>query len=294
MLFVCKIPIKERLAHMNNNNPIYHTNGADLYNVAGIDSQLVLALPFILALIMYLVAAINSSRRYKPWPLYRTVCWTLGVLSALISVAGPLANLAHMDFSVHMIGHLLLGMLAPLLMALAAPMTLVLRTLSTPLARRLSHLLRRWPSRLYTHPIVASFLNIGGLWLLYTTELYSLMHEYTLIHLMVHIHVFAAGYLFTVSMVYIDPIPHRYSFFYRSIVLILALAGHGILSKVIYAHPPAGTLTEQAQLGGKIMYYGGDVIDMGIIFILCLQWFRSTRPRIRPSHEQVKVQSKMN
>ncbi|WP_441351508.1 cytochrome c oxidase assembly protein [Tuberibacillus sp. Marseille-P3662] len=269
-------------------------NGTDLHQGAGMIPQLVLALPFVLALIMYIFAAIHSSRRYKSWPLYRTVCWTLGVLSALVSVAGPLANRAHMDFPVHMIGHLLLGMLAPLLMALAAPMTLVLRTLSTPRARRLSRILRSWPSRLYTHPIVATILNIGGLWLLYTTELYSLMHEHPLIHIMVHVHVFVAGYLFTVSMVYIDPMPHRYSFFYRSIVLILALAGHGILSKVIYSHPPAGILSDQAELGGKIMYYGGDVIDMGIIFILCLQWFRSTRPRIRPSHGPVKVQSKMN
>lgn len=257
---------------MNIHNHIHHT--------VGVLPQLLLALPFILVWMMYILAAVHSSRRYKPWPLYRTVCWTFGVLFAVMAVAGPLANRAHMDFTAHMLGHLLLGMLAPLLMALAAPMMLALRTLSIPLARRLSSMLRSWPSRILTHPIAASFLNLGGLWLLYTTDLYLLMHENTLLHLMVHFHVFVAGYLFTVSMVYIDPMPHRFPFLYRSIVLIISLAGHGILSKFIYAHPPGGVTLEQAKMGGMIMYYGGDAVEIVIIFILCLHWFRATRPRV--------------
>jgi putative membrane protein len=97
---------------------------------------------------------------------------------------------------------------------------------------------------------------------------------------MVHFHVFVAGYLFTVSMVYIDPMPHRFPFLYRSIVLIISLAGHGILSKFIYAHPPGGVTLEQAKMGGMIMYYGGDAVEIVIIFILCLHWFRATRPRV--------------
>ncbi|WP_062107587.1 cytochrome c oxidase assembly protein [Bacillus niameyensis] len=253
----------------------------------GIIPQLLLALPFVLAFVMYILAVIFSSRRYKPWPMYRTVCWTLGILLAIIAVAGPLANRAHVSFTAHMFGHLLLGMLAPLLLALAAPITLVLRMLSIPLARKLSKVLKSWPSRVFTNPIVTSFLNIGGLWLLYTTNLYSLMHESTLLHLIVHLHVFLAGYLFTVSMIYIDPTPHRVSFLYRALVFVIALAGHGILSKYIYAQPPKGVPLEEAEFGGMLMYYGGDIIDIILIFILCFHWFRATRPRIEGVHSKV-------
>ncbi|WP_231597513.1 cytochrome c oxidase assembly protein [Bacillus sp. SA1-12] len=228
---------------------------------------------------MYILAAVVSSRYYKPWPIYRTVCWVFGVFFAIIAVAGPLASRAHVDFTAHMIGHLFLGMLAPLLMTLAAPITLVLRSLSVPLARRFSKFLKSWPLRIFTNPLVASLLNIGGLWLLYTTNLYSLMHESILLHLIVHFHVFLAGYLFTVSMIYMDPISHRVPFLNRAIVLIVALAGHGILSKYIYAQPPAGVPTAQAEIGGMLMYYGGDAIDSILIFIFCLQWFRDSRPR---------------
>ena len=152
------------------------------------------------------MATIISNRSYKKWPLYRTILWILGVFCAATAVIGPIADRSHQDFTVHMLGHLLLGMLAPLLIALAAPITLMLRTLNVTLARGFSRLLKAWPVRIYSHPITASILNIGGLWVLYTTELYAEMQHNPLLHLLIHLHVFFAGYLFTVSMIYMDPI----------------------------------------------------------------------------------------
>ncbi|WP_412059659.1 cytochrome c oxidase assembly protein [Metabacillus idriensis] len=251
------------------------------HHAIGIGSQLLLALPFVIALILYCLAVFLSNRSRKQWPFYRTVFWIIGVLLSLLSVIGPLANRAHMDFTAHMLGHLLLGMLAPMLMVLAAPMTLALRTLKVKQARWLIRVLKTLPVRVLSGPIVAALLNVGGLWLLYTTDLYASMHQNALLHIVLHFHVFIAGYLFTVSMIYIDPAPHRTSFVYRSIVLVLALGGHGILSKYIYAHPPSGVSAEQAEAGGMLMYYGGDAIDIMIIYILCLQWYRAARPRIR-------------
>jgi putative membrane protein len=213
--------------------------------------------------------------------LFRIVYWAVGILFAAVSVAGPLAHYAHTDFSAHMLSHLFLGMLAPLLIALSAPMTLALQTLSIPIARRLSLLLRSWPSRMLTHPIIAATLHMGGLWLLYTTPLYSLMYENQLLHVIVHFHIFLAGYLFIVAMIYIDPTPHRFPFQYRASVMMLSLTGHGILSKYIYAHPPMGVPIEQAELGGMLMYYGGDAIHIVLIFVFCLQWYRATQPRVR-------------
>jgi putative membrane protein len=160
-----------------------------------------------------------------------------------------------------------------------APMTLVLRILNVTLARRLSRVLKSWPVRILCDPIVASFLNVGGLRILYTTDLYAAMQQNILLHVLIHKHVFIAGYLFTVSMIYIDPTPHRSSFVYRAIVLVIALAGHSILSKYIHAQPPNSVPAAQAEIGGMLMYYGGDAIDVIIIFILCVQWYRATRPR---------------
>ncbi|MFK2827138.1 cytochrome c oxidase assembly protein [Bacillus sp. B190/17] len=247
----------------------------------GAPVELLLIITFLLAIFLYIGAGVKSSTRsyLKKWPASRYAFWIFGVISASTAVVGPLAARAHSDFTAHMVGHLLLGMLAPLLLVLAAPMTLLLRTLSVTKARQLAFLLKSPPVRTVSHPIVASILNIGGLWVLYTTDLYAAMQANALLHLAVHIHVFLAGYVFTAAMIYIDPAPHRLGFVYRTVVFIIALAGHAILSKYIYAHPPNGVPAEQAEEGGMLMYYGGDAIDLVLICILCFQWYKSTRPR---------------
>ncbi|KMJ56912.1 membrane protein [Bacillus sp. LL01] len=246
--------------------------------IGGWTSQF-LVVPFLLALLLYVGAVVLSNRKYTKWPVRRTLLFAGGIICAISSLAGPIAERAHMDFSYHMIAHLLLGMLAPLLLALSAPMTLLMRTLNVNASRKLSGLLKSRPVSLVTDPFVATVLNIGGLWLLYTTPLYEAMHQHVGLYLFVHLHVFLAGYLFTISMIYVDPTAHRRSYLYRAIIFILALAGHGILSKVIYSRPPMGVPVEQAERGGMIMYYGGDVIDGIILVILCYQWYKATRPK---------------
>lgn len=248
------------------------------------DISLLLAIPFLSGICLYLLAVILSNRAYKSWPKHRTFFWIAGIVSAMLAVVGPLADRAHNDFSAHMVGHLLLGMLAPLCIALSAPVTLFLRSIPVKAARCLTSVLKSRICNLYRDPIIASVLNIGGLWVLYTTNLYEAMHESILLHILIHFHVFVAGYLFTIAIIYVDLTPHRTSYLYRSIVLVIALAAHGILSKYIYINPPAGTSAITAQVGAMIMYYGGDFIDMMIIFILCLQWYKATSPKeLKPS-----------
>ena len=244
-------------------------------------------LPFFLLLLLlaitpYAAAVSMSNRKHKNWPGHRFVFWCLGALTALIALTGPLAELAHLDFRMHMAVHLLLGMLAPLLIAISRPMTLALRTLSVSSARGVTALLKSVPFRLVGNPITAAILNIGGLYVLYMTDLFHFMHQSLLLYALVHLHVFLAGYLFTVSIVYFDITPHRFSFLFRSIVLIIALAGHKILAKALYANPPEGVPRAEAEAGSMLMYYGGDAIDAFLIFFLCLHWYKSSARRIQP------------
>jgi putative membrane protein len=241
--------------------------------------QLILAFPFMMVIILYAIGVLLSNRHYKRWPMYRTVLFFIGAMLAILAVTGRIAERAHDDFNAHMLGHLLLGMLAPLLMAIAAPMTLLLRTLSVRGARGFTRILKNRLVLLLSDPVTATLLNVGGLWVLYTTNLYELMHQNIALHIVIHFHVFLAGYLFTISLIYIDPAPHRKSYIYRSIMLLTALAAHGILSKFIYANPPVGVPKDQAESGAMLMYYGGDAVDLILIVFLCLQWYNATRPR---------------
>ncbi|MGD6843889.1 cytochrome c oxidase assembly protein [Bacillus infantis] len=253
-----------------NNHQHQEAAGTDLFA-----AQSTLVVFFVWLLLMYLAVQFFGKR---DWPLYRTVFWVAGILCC-IAAAGPIASWSHHHFSMHMMGHLLLGMLGPLLMVLSAPVTLVLRMLPAAYARKGSMLLKSRFFRFISHPATAATLNIGGLWLLYTTDLFTRMHEQPVLYLLVHLHVFLAGYLFTASFISIDPSSHKKSFVPRAAILITALAGHGILSKYLYVHPPSGVSLEQAQSGAVLMYYGGDIIDLFIIIFFCLEWYKARRPR---------------
>ncbi|NEY71462.1 cytochrome c oxidase assembly protein [Bacillus mesophilus] len=228
-------------------------------------------------LVMFTYLLITS--RLKGWRVDRTVFGILGILLVALSIVGPFAHRAHSEFTFHMLTHLLLGMLAPLFIVLSTPMTLILRTIPVRWARRLSFFLRSKQLRFIHDPTLAALLNMGGLWILYTTSLVEKMHESMFLYFFIHLHVFLAGLLFTASMISMDPTPHRTSFTYRAVVLVGALASHSILAKYMYAYPPIGVPVLQAKAGGMLMYYGGGLIDGVLIFIFCYQWFRSARPR---------------
>ncbi|WP_240740560.1 cytochrome c oxidase assembly protein [Microbacterium sp. PI-1] len=247
----------------------------------GISPDIIIALPFAFVLAFYGGCAIIQWRRGRPWPWYRSASWTVGIVTAAAGFVGPLAAAAHQDFVAHMWAHLLVGMAAPLLLVLGAPVTLALRSIDVGSARRLSHVLNSWPARFLTAPVVAAVLNVGGMWVLYSTPLYDAMRASFLVHLIVMTHFLLAGYLFTAAIIPIDPAPHRAGFPLRTAVVVLALAAHGILAKTLYAHPPVGVDGLDAQAGAMLMYYAGDVVDIAIITILCAQWYRRSGRKLR-------------
>lgn len=240
--------------------------------------------------IAYVAAALRNRQR-RPWPAHRSVLWVGGLVVAGVAVAGPLPDAAHRDFPAHMAGHVLLGMLAPLLLVLSAPITLALRSMDPVPARRLSALLKSPVIRFLVHPVTAAILDIGGLWVLYTTALFPAMHTHAVVLLAVQVHVFTAGYLFTASMIGIDPSPHRAGHLLRGAIMVLALAGHDILAKHLYGHPPLGVPADQAETGALVMYYAGDLVELVVIIVLCTQWFHATRPRAFPGRGTGRLES---
>jgi putative membrane protein len=226
----------------------------------------------------YLVARVRQPRG-KCWDYRRTWCWYAGLIVAGVAVVGPLPERAVSSFPAHMLGHLLLGMLAPILLTLGTPVTLLLRAIPVRHARRVVRVLGSAPIRVVAHPVPAALLNTGGLFLLYRSDLFLLMHDHAVVYLLVHLHVLAAGYLFTASIIGSDPVLHRPSFRYRAVVMVLAFGAHAVLAKSLIMYPPAGIGFEEAERASKLMYYGGDAVDAVLIVFFCHQWYRATAPR---------------
>jgi putative membrane protein len=234
------------------------------------------------AALSYVAGVLRLRARGTGWPLPRLSCWLVGWACVGAALAGPLAGRAHHDFTAHMATHLMTGMVAPLLLVSAAPVTLLLRVLPVARARATARVLASWPVAVVTHPVTAAVLNVGGLWVLYRTDLYTAAAGDPWLHLVVAAHVVAGGYLFVFAVLAgPDPAPHRAPAVWRAGTLIAATAAHNILAKLLYADPPAGVPVEQAQQASQLMYYGGAPAEIALIILCCRTWLgrRSRQPR---------------
>ena len=184
-------------------------------------------------------------------------------------------------------------MLAPLLLVSAAPVSLALRALPHRRARVLARLLRSRPVAVVTHPAVAPLADVGGLWLLYRTDLYALAAAQPPLLALVHLHMLLAGYLFAFSLVGPDPAPHRPGLAVRAGVLVLAVAAHDVLATLLYAAPPPGVAPMPE--AGMLMHYGALPVHVALFVLLGREWAagqeraRRRDLRGRARHEELRA-----
>ncbi len=215
----------------------------------------------------------------RAWPWWRMALFFLGLAAFVLALASGIEVIAGDLFSVHMLQHMLLTIVAAPLLMLGAPVRPILRGLPAvvrarvvrPLAgnrvmRGLLHVLR--------HPLVAVGIYVGGLYLWHWPSLYDAAVENDALHALEHAHFFIGALLFW--SVVIDPEPFKGTLPYAARIVYLLLAGAaqntllgGLLafsSRVLYAHYGAraavlgvDALTDQ-RVGGAIMWVPGDAI----------------------------------
>lgn len=223
------------------------------------------------------------ARSRQGWPPRRTFAFIAGLALLGVALSPRFDEFADTDFSGHAAQHMLLAMVAPLLLVLGTPVTLLLRTLPHRAARRLGSLLNTEPVHVLTHPVVALVLSSGGLVVLYFTPLYQLSTEYSEVHVLVHAHLVASGFLFAWVIAGLDPAPRRASIRTRLVVLGVSIAVHSSVSQLLYA----GLLVQvrepvtQMQAAGSLMYFGGDIAEL-LLALTLLVTARSGTPRRVP------------
>ncbi|MGI5171771.1 cytochrome c oxidase assembly protein [Spirillospora sp. CA-253888] len=252
-----------------------HQHGTDAG--AGVDVEQLAALGSVaIAVSLYLVATGRLRRRGGAWPWRRDASFAAGGAALAVAVAVPLPGGA---FTVHMVQHLLAGMVAPLLLVLARPLTLALRALRPSRPRRvLLAVAHSRPAAWLMFPPLAAVVDLGGLWVLYRTPLLAATHDRPVLHALVHVHVVAAGVLFTAAICQIDPVRRRWSLWVRGLTLLAAGTAHAILAKTLYAAPPPGTAFSEGDLhaGAQLMYYGGDLVELALAAVIGVHWYVTT------------------
>ncbi len=245
--------------------------------------------------ILYLAGAWRLHRRGDKWPLGRTIAWLGGLAMLFYTTNGALNAYEQYLFSVHMLGHMMLTMLIPLVLVLGAPITLLLRAVEK--RRDGSWGGREWVlwmvqtpySKVITHPAVAAVVFAGSLWVFYFTPIARWAAEEHLGHQWMIVHFLISGYLFSLSMIGIDPVPYRFPYPLRIVTLFATMASHaffgvtmmtgdGLLLADWYGamgRTWGATPLEDQNTGGGIAWGIGELPTLALALIVAIQWSRS-------------------
>ncbi|MEA5367839.1 cytochrome c oxidase assembly protein [Amycolatopsis sp., V23-08] len=220
------------------------------------------------AVVAYETGTGRLRRRGDSWPVARDLWFTAAGLVVLGSGGVP-------GFTGHMVQHVLLGMVAPLAVVLSCPVTLLLRAAPVRARRRLKRVLASRLAVALVFPPVAALLEASSLWVLYRTGLHAAAERASWLHVVVQLHVFLTGLLFTAALCGLDPVRHRYGPGLRATALVGAAAAHAVLAKTLYLVPPPGLVLAAAdqEHGAEVMYYGGDLVEVTLALVIAVQWY---------------------
>jgi putative copper resistance protein D len=226
----------------------------------------------------------------RPWPAARTLAFLLGLGVIALATESSIGAYDDVLFSVHMVQHLLLIMVAPPLLVAGRPVTLLLHASQNPLHGWVVRIARSrvvtaatWPPftvALYASVVVATHL----------TPFMNLVLENDAVHNAEHAVYLVVGYLYFLPVVGSEPVRPRVSPIGRCLLLlitmpvdtavgvILMLAPHELFSAYTRVGRDWGPgLVTDLHLGGFIMFAGSDLIMTVLGIALAVSLVRQPR-----------------
>lgn len=257
----------------------------------GWDFEPVVILPLVIVAVAWWNLLGSIDRAHPDHPVARGQRWVFmaGLLAVAVALQSGVARYDTTLFSLHMVQHLLLTLVAPPLLALGAPITQILRAASPETRQRwLLPILHSRIVSLLGHPIVAWVAFTAVMWGTHFSPLFNQSLEDRLIHDLEHGLYLASGLLFWWPVIGLDPAPHRMSFPARIAYVFLQMPQNSFLAMAIlfadtslYPHyatlgAPYGidALADQ-RLAAGIMWFVGDVIFLIATLAVLAGWMRS-------------------
>lgn len=244
----------------------------------------------LLAAAAYLWGVRRLRARGDEWSTARTAAWLLGGLGSI--AATTLSGVAAYEntlFSVHMMQHMVLSMVAPVFLALGAPVTLALRTLPAGGRQVMLDVLHSRAVRVLTFPLIPFLLFVASPFALYFTGWYPATLGNEWLHQGMHLHFLLVGCLFFWPLVGLDPVPGQVAHPLRMLILVATLPLHAILGLTIMNESRliAGThylsldlfwsdpVSEQ-RVGGGLLWASGDLVGLIMLGAAAYQWMRAS------------------
>ena len=244
------------------------------------------------ALYLWAVGRVNRAHPDNPHPPYRSALFVGGLAAIGLALASPIEAYEGSLFSVHMVQHMLLELVAAPLLLAGAPITLALRVSRPPMRRRLLWVLHSPLVRVLSFPVLAWALFAAVNWGWHFSTLYDQALENQALHYFQHATFLGAALLFWWPAIGADPSPWRLPHPVRLFYLFLALPQNSFLGVallntgvVLYPHYVTNvrdwgpTPLDDQHLGGLIMWTVGDIAFLAAMAIVVVVWVRHEERR---------------
>lgn len=279
----------------------------------------VLPVIVLILLLLYGCGVVVLKRRGIHWPVPRSIWWLAGLATILLVTATGIDGYGMQLFSIHMLQHMILNMLAPVFLVLGAPITLLLRALpagSGPrggIRRGILWLLHSRAAALLMHPAVTFMLFIMSLYGLYYTPAFDFLMGTWWGHNLMLIHFLLVGFIYFWGIIGIDPSPRTASRGLRAvagpILPVLELAAttpfHAFFGVAVmmsstllvssFAQPMPGwdisPLADQ-YAGGGIAWAFTEIPTLLVLGALIVKWQKSDRRATRKKERRLAREGK--
>jgi putative copper resistance protein D len=238
------------------------------------------------------VGRVNGAHPHSRVPRRRSVAFAAAMTALAFALLSGIERYDTTLFSVHMVQHLLLTLVAAPLIALAAPITLILRVASPETRRRLVlPILHSRVMRFVSFPAVAWIAFAAVMWGAHFSPLFDAALENPLAHDLEHALFLGAALLFWWPVVAADPVPWRLAHPSRSLYTFMQMPQNTFLAVIIlsasaplYQHyaslqlPWLGwtaTALDDQHLAAGIMWVGGDLLFIAAIGAVVWGWMRA-------------------
>ena len=237
---------------------------------------------------LLLVRRVARAHPGHPHPRWRQVAFLAGLATIGLALTSPIEAYEGTLFSVHMLQHMLLELVAAPLLLLGAPATLALRAATPSVRRRLLAVLHSRVVSVLSFPLLAWVLFAAVNWGWHFSRLYNDALEISWLHDVQHLTFLGAALLFWWPVVGADParwrLPHPVRLFY----LFLAMPQNSFLGIALMSAPVAlyphyltnlrdwgPTPIVDQSVGGMLMWVGGDVVFLLAMGLVVAAWVRS-------------------
>jgi putative membrane protein len=248
-----------------------------------------LAIVAALAWWQWAVVRVNAAHPAKRVPRTRTLAFVGGMAALALALMSGIARYDTALFSVHMVQHILLALVAAPLIALSAPITVLLRVASPATRRRwILPVLHARLTRMVAFPVVTWLVFAIVMWGVHFTPLFDAALEDPWIHDLEHVLFIGAALLFWWPAVALDPAPWRMTHPVRALYTFLQMTQNTFLAVVLLnaqtvLYPHYATLIRtwgpsplvDQQLAAGIMWIAGDLIFLSAIMLQLVGWSRA-------------------